>query len=331
MEHILNILLAGWCGDAVGARLEFRRMQFPSIDVTNAMHFVGESTTNVCIGQVTDDSEMEMALLHAIIENGKDEYFPLDIIAKKYIEWYHSKPFDIGNTTQNALLNATDEITMMQNASDYNIKSESNGSLMRCAGLAICCWYRSSEIIFSVTEMEASLTHLSPVIHQITGIYCNLIATMLRNHILGLPQNKPELLKSIITYATNAKVKTWVTEGLTLVSLDTYDAIKNCGHVKHVFVMIVYFLNNIEKYTYEKAILETLMCGGDTDTNAKIIGNLFGAYYTSCVPDYMLEPVLQFDCTQVKEELLHFKRPQQYSVKRMIETINDNKHIFLNN
>ena len=101
--------------------------------------------------------------------------------------------------------------------------------------------------------------------------------------------------------------------------MSNYDSLDNAGHVKHAFIFVIYFLNKIYDYTYERAIMETLMCGGDTDTNAKIVGSLFGAYYGDCIPQYVMEPVLKFDCTQSVVPL--FKRPACYGINRGIDLI----------
>jgi ADP-ribosylglycohydrolase len=61
------------------------------------------------------------------------------------------------------------------------------------------------------------------------------------------------------------------------------------------------------------------MCGGDTDTNAKIVGNLFGAFYNNCVPENVLHIVLNFDCTKAEG---YFKRPQIYSINNALHIIN---------
>lgn len=61
-------------------------------------------------GQVTDDSEMSMCLMWALIEANKDKdegqerELNTDIIAKWYMLWLESDPFDIANTTYSALL-----------------------------------------------------------------------------------------------------------------------------------------------------------------------------------------------------------------------------------
>lgn len=66
-------------------------------------------------------------------------------------------------------------------------------------------------------------------------------------------------------------------------------------------------------------------CGGDTDTNAKIVGNIFGAYYDNCIPTYMSTPVLQFNSESPNKHL--FKRPYIYSIQHGIQLINELKSI----
>ena len=90
------------------------------------------------------------------------------------------------------------------------------------------------------------------------------------------------------------------------------DATKQIGHVRWGFVMAIYFLRN-PHISFEESIKITLMKGGDTDTNAAIVGGIVGAYQK--IPEYMLRPVLDFDCTIDGK---HHIRPAEYSVKKVI-------------
>jgi len=90
------------------------------------------------------------------------------------------------------------------------------------------------------------------------------------------------------------------------------DATRQIGHVRWGFVMAIYFLRNPD-IVFDDAIKITLMKGGDTDTNAAIVGGMVGAYQV--IPEYMLQPVLDFDCTA---DGRHHKRPAEYSVKKVI-------------
>jgi len=50
---------------------------------------------------------------------------------------------------------------------------------------------------------------------------------------------------------------------------------KNIGNLKIAFVWAFYYLKN--NFTYRAALKNILLRGGDTDTNAAIVGGLLGA------------------------------------------------------
>ena len=57
-------------------------------------------------GQITDDSELAMCLLHGLINGNEGQEEPVldvDAIATMYAHWIKSNPFDIGITTRQAL------------------------------------------------------------------------------------------------------------------------------------------------------------------------------------------------------------------------------------
>jgi ADP-ribosyl-[dinitrogen reductase] hydrolase len=317
---IYHTFLAGWCADAAGARLEFRKQRFTQKQAIDAMHFVGEKSTGIPEGQFTDDSEMELCLLQALIDGKGEEEFPVEKIADEYIKWFASKPFDIGLTTSNALLESTNAHDMVNNAFTRNENSESNGSLMRCIPIAVFCTNKSDEITIRVAAIDASLTHYSEEVQLITGIYCCVISKILSQRIRDpeKPIDIGELIHFIRRMLSMSRILIWAEEALELSDLCTYDCIKNEGHIKHAFTFFVFFLKHIDAFTYENAMIEIFQCGGDTDTNGKIVGNLFGAYYGDCVPKYMRDPVLNFDCTTAPD---YFRRPANYDVKRGIELI----------
>jgi ADP-ribosylglycohydrolase len=101
-------------------------------------------------------------------------------------------------------------------------------------------------------------------------------------------------------------VKQWFfTDSL---DITTMDCERTMGHVRWAFTLAIYFLRN-PHISYQDAICTTLMKGGDTDTNACIVGGLVACY--QAIPDTMLQPVLTFDCT--KDGI---QRPITYSVKK---------------
>lgn len=320
-SYIRNVFLAGWCADAVGARLEFRRTRYSEKEVVDAMHFRGEKTNGIQEGQYTDDTEMEIALLSALVECKDAPYFPIEEIAKGYLEWYNSMPIDMGQSISMALSNAENADDMVNNALEYNENSESNGSLMRCVPIAVFSLFKDDALILEIAELEASLTHASSVVKVITGIYCCILSKMMSETLKGNPIQVEELVQDIkrLAQGHDARLVDWWKEGMSLTDVETYDAITNEGHVKHAFIFMVYFVKNMPKYTYERAIREVLQCGGDTDTNAKIIGPLFGAYYNDCIPESMSTVVLKFEGSQSGDG----ERPMKYGIQHGIELIEE--------
>ena len=65
-------------------------------------------------GQITDDSELAMCQMHALLESEEDiknGTFDADKIAHHYRKWVGSGPFDIGQATSAALSALTREDT----------------------------------------------------------------------------------------------------------------------------------------------------------------------------------------------------------------------------
>jgi ADP-ribosyl-[dinitrogen reductase] hydrolase len=64
--------------------------------------------------------------------------------------------------------------------------------------------------------------------------------------------------------------------------------------LKIAFVWAFYYLKN--GYTYRDALEHILLQGGDTDTNAAIVGGLLGAAYgESAIDKHLREKMLSFD------------------------------------
>lgn len=72
---------------------------------------------------------------------------------------------------------------------------------------------------------------------------------------------------------------------------------KHIGHLKIAFMWAFYYLKN--DISYYDALFDILIRGGDTDTNAAIIGGLLGAAYgkdnEKSVRQEYIDKVLEFD------------------------------------
>ena len=78
----------------------------------------------------------------------------------------------------------------------------------------------------------------------------------------------------------------------------------NQGWVKHALTMSFYFLlksSQFEEDIFEYAIKTTIQCGGDTDTNACIVGGMIGTLvgFKKLNSKYVGK-IFSFDCTRAE-------------------------------
>ncbi len=301
-------------GDAAGATLEFCHKEITEEMALKAMTMPGGGAIRVGPGQITDDGELTLTLWRAL---NSDE--PLSLM-KGYNAWYESCPFDMGRTCSLAFETYYDyfkgrNVFSVEGCKNIikkmNELSEANGALMRAS--AIATWatkypHISMSIGINWARKDALLSHPSIVCQEVNMIYVSTIIDILSGKT---PQETLELTNNFVsTNITSDKVKKWYFE--ESLDISELDSTRQIGHVRWGFVMAMYFLRNPE-IGFEDAIKITLMKGGDTDTNAAIVGGLVGAYHV--IPEYMLKPVLDFDCTT---DGRHHKRPAEYSVRKVI-------------
>jgi ADP-ribosylglycohydrolase len=316
----MNSILGALVGDAAGATLEFCHRDITEEMALKAMRMPGGGSIRVGPGQITDDGELTLTLWRALNSFDTSNMVPILTLMKGYNDWYESCPFDIGRTCSLAFETYYDffkgkNVLTLQGCKDViknlNEGSEANGALMRATAIATWAVKSYIDVVTAVecAKEDARLSHPSIVCQEVNAIYVYAIYHIL----LGRPLK--DVLESTNNFVSNSfisdKVKQWYfEESLDIAELD---ATKQIGHVRWGFVLAMYFLRHPE-ISYEEAIKITLMKGGDTDTNAAIVGGLVGAYHK--IPEYMLRPVLDFDCTADSSK--HHKRPTEYSVKSVI-------------
>ncbi|EGZ26430.1 hypothetical protein PHYSODRAFT_312452 [Phytophthora sojae] len=310
------------CGDAAGATLEFAPGTITDSDVSRAMTLPGDGVFSVGKGQITDDSELALSLAHGLLGNRPSDGFLLEAVAQRYAAWCDTKPFDIGNTCATAFGVQPDAAgnyapAMTQTAATSCSGSEANGSLMRIAPLAIWAVGESEETIAALTRTEATLSHPSQVCQDCNAVYCLMLEYLLR--CPGDFQGALSRGERFVTADVNSVVRTWFLE--EPLNISSLVCTRKIGHVRWGFVLATHFLRQNE--SYERAIHQTLLKGGDTDTNAAIVGGLIGALHgVDVIPPRMREAVLNFDATN--PSATRRTRPETYrgaQVTRLVEQL----------
>ena len=109
---------------------------------------------------------------------------------------------------------------------------------------------------------------------------------------------------------------------------DDFDSALNAmGWTKNAFVLSFYLLGYHKNYEgddfFRFALKKAISVGGDTDTNACIVGGIVGALLGfKKIPAYMIGKVLSFDCTKNsirRDKHLSAKYNAMQEIKKLIE------------
>lgn len=267
-DLVLGMLKAHAYGDAFGAQYEFDRLDF-SDEIKYHVKVPRRFQDNIYlpVGSVTDDTEMTMALMKSIANKDYD----IDTLIVAYNTWVNNAVCAGKNTR--ILLKfkvKPDNIVacFMRRWRSQNPRSQSNGSLMRCAPLALLpeiAWVKDCNItnptLLNRTCSKIYLTALRSILNKtdIKDVYRTALRSAAANSIL-----KPYMIK------INKKEQLSVGE--------------KRGWVLHAFCLAIETLRYLAITPKDKVSLIYIHqqvqthITGDTDTNAAISAALIGAY-----------------------------------------------------
>jgi ADP-ribosyl-[dinitrogen reductase] hydrolase len=306
-------VLGALIGDASGGVLEFMGRKPTPEEVQKAMDMPGGGVFNLAPGQFTDDGEMTVALLNSLALT--DGSYLVSQAAKAYCSWERSKPFDIGMATSNALMEdpydeskAPLEARVEKQAATYNSNSKANGSLMRATPMGVIAAALSPEDAILIARQDARLTHPNETCQHATAAYVLAI-----RHLILRPGDAKGAFAVAMAYArdNSEEVTGWMESIVSRKPGPTYPL---AGFVKHAFSHAFYHLRCGS--SYEEALAHTLECGGDTDTNACIVGGLIGALHgVDRIPQTMLGKLLS--CNTSKGQ----PRPETFTIKQALPSL----------
>ena len=305
-----GILLGVLIGDASGAPLEFLGRKPDEAEVDRALEFPGGGAWSVAPGQITDDGELTLSLARGLIAGG------LPQIAQAYAAWLRSRPFDVGNTTARAFRVPPSDtlVQSMRQASQGSLSSKANGSLMRCAPLAVWGHRLSRSQLALVARSDSALSHPNPVCQDAVASYVLALRHLLLNP--GDGAGAFEVAKSWVQDEACEEVQAWLQMAEAGERPAFYPL---AGFVKIGFVHALVQLR--AGADYRQALFETLLGGGDTDTNAAIVGGMVGARVGRAgVPQVMVERLMacETEAGRPRPEVYH-PRQVPLLVERLLE------------
>lgn len=303
-DAALGALLGACVGDAAGAVLEFVQPAPTTAQVQWALAMPGGGVWGVAPGQITDDGELMLCLAQALVDSPA---FDLERIALTYADWIDSPPFDIGSTTSRALGAARSGqayAATMTAAARYSMESKANGSLMRAAPLGVWGRHLTSAALADCARQDSCLSHPNPSCWQAVACYSIAIAHLL-NH-LGDRQGALAAAQQWASANANTEVQGWLAEAAQ------NRIVPYTPQIGFVRIGFTHAFRHLGLGTsFVAALTETLAGGGDTDTNACIVGGLLGAAGgADAIPVELRQAVLTCDTAQGRPRPA-FLHPQQ--------------------
>jgi len=273
LERAQGCLPGQLAGDSLGSLVEFRAPDDIRREYPNGVRELADGGTwNTIAGQPTDDSEMALSLARMMADQGR--YDP-DEARKAYIFWLDSGPFDCGMTVAGGLRGRP------------NPDSQANGAMMRISPLGIFGANHAPELVAEWARQDAAITHSNPVCQQVNALFTMAIAHAVRP---GCDARK--LYEQIVAWAEDMKVDGSLLEAVRgAAESPPADYVHQQGWVLTAFRNSLWQL--LHATNLEEAVVDTVMRGGDTDTNAAICGALLGAVHgRDAVPGQWVESLL---------------------------------------
>ncbi|KUJ77849.1 hypothetical protein AVO44_15805 [Ruegeria profundi] len=289
-----GVLLGQLAGDALGSFVEFQEAETIARRHPGGVDsLLDGGTWNLIAGQPTDDSEMALALARSLCAMDR---FDRDHVANAYIEWRDSRPFDIGITTSSA-------ISALAQGGFVASDSQANGALMRVSPIGVfACG--TPALAAEIARQDASLTHPNEVTKAANAAFAAAVSTGVAGG------SKEDMWSSAYANAGQNGGAAIVRDRLlTARTQRPIEFQHQMGWVLTAFQNAFYCL--MSKQSLRDAIVSTVACGGDTDTNAAICGALLGALHgRDAIPLQWRNAILT--CRPVDADDIHHPRPKTY-------------------
>jgi ADP-ribosyl-[dinitrogen reductase] hydrolase len=267
-DKLIGCLVGGAIGDSVGSLYESK---------TNVMFIDFEASFGI-----TDDTQLTLATCESIIE--AKSISPKNI-SMKFLEWFNrGKLTGLGSSTLKALRD-------LQVGAHWGLSGRSgeyaagNGAAMRIAPLAF---------FLSLSDHRTVIRDVCYITHKNEEAYIGALSVLyaIKANLSTKRSDEYSLLDFIIPNLPDTLVKDNMLklQGTPFLSISQAADLIGCsGHVVESVPLAIFSAQQIRKSNFKSIISEIIRCGGDTDTNASIAGQIMGSYigYSEMSDDVM--------------------------------------------
>jgi ADP-ribosyl-[dinitrogen reductase] hydrolase len=295
-NRVLGALIGKHVGDSLGATLEFGPA---SKEWNSHTEIIGGGHFKWNPGAATDDTDLMIALLKSMeyIDGGYSLNY--ESMVSNYVEWLDKQPPDVGMTTLMGISNLEE----LHEFSDENIRScggtsensQSNGSLMRCAPMALTMPEKYRQIV-----TQTMSTHAHPLCVKTDLAFIQVLRRVLWNSA-----SKDEIIEGCIReYDSFPEAHAYLTNYMDF----TWDQLKTSGYVLDTIGSALWAFKHTDNF--EDGLLNIVNRGDDSDTCGAVTGALLGAYYGYDAIPHRWKTVIEYHDTivDIVNDLLDVKQ-----------------------
>ena len=263
-ERALGAYLGFAVGDALGATVEF--MTPAEIQHSYGMHrdMIGGGWLKLKPGQVTDDTQMSLALGQSLIDSGG---WNATAAADAFVAWLKSRPVDVGNTCRRGIQRYMTDGTL---AGPPNDGDGGNGACMRSLPLALATLH-DDDAFTQATREQCHITHHHPLSDAATLALGRMTQALI--HGGGIKGCRVEANRLIGEFP--------------VFRFDPYPKHAS-GYIVDTVQTVLHTFFRTD--SFESCVTEVVNRGEDADTNGALAGMLAGAACgVAGIPGYWLK------------------------------------------
>jgi len=285
-RRALGAYLGFAIGDALGATVEF--MTPREIGALYGLHrdIIGGGWLKLKAGQVTDDTQMSLALGHSIVA---DSGFSPLAAAEAFAAWLKTKPVDVGATCRRGIRRFIVDGSLEAPSGDGDA---GNGACMRNLPVALAS-LGDDQAFTAWTIAQCHLTHN----HPLSDAASLALGRMVQHLVLG------EGIKACRTEANH------LVAAQPMFRFEPYPRRASAYIVDTVQTVLHYFFRSDG---FESCVIQVVNRGDDADTTGALAGMLSGAAFgVENIPNYWLKKLDKDVALQIiaqTEALMQFAR-----------------------
>lgn len=280
-DKLRGVILGGVLGDAYGSAFEGQGA------------LLGVDLESCRRAKFTDDTQLTLATCEALVDRNGGEL--AERVAKAFLRWYSNSMIrGVGSSTLGALRNLSAGAPWYASGAGGE-KSAGNGAAMRIAPLA----FLNVEFEDGFDDGYRLVREVAGITHRNDEAYVGALVIYLIVRGLLNGGDMDDLIKYLPDDLPDSRVRDQVAllPGMFAMSLEEAAAVVGTsGYVVESVPFSVLAARRALCAGMQRMLVEVISCGGDTDTNASMAGQMAGAVLGEAgLPTDLLQQVRDMD------------------------------------